>query len=59
VPTKYGTFEELKTLISVAKDNNMFLYFDAVLNHKAWADGQFGCQAVEVDWNGIQPPASS
>jgi alpha-amylase len=53
VPTKYGPFDDLIALLSVAKQNGMFMYYDAVLNHKAWADAQEPCQAIQVDWNGI------
>lgn len=29
----------------------MLLYFDAVLNHKAAADGKEQCRAIQCDWN--------
>jgi alpha-amylase len=51
--TKYGTIDELKTLATVAKEKDMCLYFDAVLNHKAAADSQQKCEGIQVDWNGI------
>ena len=53
VPTKYGPFDDLIALLSVAKQHGMFMYYDAVLNHKAWADAQEQCQGIQVDWNGI------
>ena len=53
VLTKYGPFDDLIILLSVAKQNGMFMYYDAVLNHKAWADAQEQCQGIQVDWNGI------
>ena len=39
-------------LVSVAKDVDMDIYFDAVLNHKAGADGTEECRAIMCDWNG-------
>jgi alpha-amylase len=53
--TKWGTSDELTALSKVATDQGMDLYFDAVLNHKASADEQFTCQAIQVDWNGSFP----
>jgi len=52
VSTKYGLFDDLIALLAVAKQHGMFMYYDAVLNHKAWADAQEQCQAIQVDWNG-------
>lgn len=49
VATKWGTKEELLKLAATAKENNVGLYFDAVLNHKFAADRKEKCQAVEVD----------
>ena len=51
--TKYGVFDDLIALLRVAKQNDMYMYYDAVLNHKAWADAQETCQAIQVDWNGL------
>ena len=39
-------------LASKAKETGIGLYFDAVLNHRAGADGTQRCHAVEVDENG-------
>jgi alpha-amylase len=50
--TKWGTFQELKTLSQVAQSNNVLLYFDAVLNQKAAADATEQCRAIQVDPNG-------
>jgi alpha-amylase len=50
--TKWGTFEELRNLAAIAKDKNMNLYFDAVLNHKAGADDTEKCMAIVCDQNG-------
>jgi alpha-amylase len=47
--TKWGTKEELLELTKVAKENNVGLYWDAVLNHKAGADRTEKCRVVEVD----------
>ncbi|PSN74182.1 glucan 1,4-alpha-maltohexaosidase precursor [Corynespora cassiicola Philippines] len=49
--TKYGTKEELMDLVKVAKENDVGLYWDAVLNHKAGADHTERCRVVEVDEN--------
>jgi len=55
VRTKWGTYEELKTLKDTAKEKKMWLYFDAVLNHKAAADEVEACQAIICDWDGMFP----
>jgi len=52
VRTKWGSYDDLKHLQQVAKHNNVLLYFDAVLNHKASADETETCRAVQVDWDG-------
>jgi alpha-amylase len=52
VATKYGLFDDLIALLSVAKQHGMFMYYDAVLNHKAWADEPQQCNGIQVDWNG-------
>jgi glycosidase len=44
-PTKYGTKDELKKMIKVARDNGIVTYIDAVLNHKFGADT---CEKFEV-----------
>jgi alpha-amylase len=49
--TKWGTKEELLELSKVAKEHNVGLYWDAVLNHKAGADRTEKCRVVEVDQN--------
>ncbi|GME31698.1 hypothetical protein GTA08_BOTSDO11485 [Neofusicoccum parvum] len=49
--TKWGSFEELKTLCAKAKELGVGVYWDAVLNHKAAADRKEKCQAIEVDAN--------
>lgn len=53
VRTKWGSREDLKALEKVAQDNEVLLYFDAVLNHKANADETEKCRAIKVDWDGI------
>ena len=52
IRTKWGTFDDLKTLSKIAKFKDVDLYFDAVLNHKAAADRTEKCQAIRIDWNG-------
>lgn len=47
--TKWGPREELMELVNAAKDTQMGVYFDAVLNHKAGADNKEKCQVIEVD----------
>lgn len=51
VRTKYGTVEELKKLIEVLHENDIKVYADVVLNHKAGADFSETFQAYEVDPN--------
>lgn len=51
VRTKYGTKEELKTLISEIHKRGMEVYADVVLNHKAAADYSEKFLAVMVDQN--------
>jgi alpha-amylase len=50
--TKWGFWNELHNLSTVAQKHDMFLYFDAVLNHKAAPDEKFACRGFQVDWNG-------
>lgn len=51
VRTKWGTKDELLALSAKAKELEIGLYWDAVLNHKAGADKKEKAQAVEVDEN--------
>ena len=50
--TKWGPKEDLMQLMKTAKDVNLGIYWDAVLNHKAAADETQKCMAVEVDPDG-------
>lgn len=47
--TKWGTKEELLLLVSAAKQHNIGVMWDAVLNHKAAADGVEDITAVKCD----------
>lgn len=49
VRTKYGTFDELRKTVQELQKNNIQVYADTVLNHKAGADGTEVFQVVEVD----------
>ena len=49
VPTKYGTKEELLSLIEACHQRGMKVYADTVLNHKAGADFKETFKAVLVD----------
>lgn len=51
IRTKYGKKEELQKLIKTAHDNNLRVYADVVLNHKAGADETEKFTAVMVDKN--------
>ncbi len=51
IRTKYGTKEELKKLIDVLHENNILVYMDVVLNHKAGADFTETFLATPVDPN--------
>ena len=51
VRTKYGTVEELKKLIEVLHENDIKVYADVILNHKAGADFSETFKAYEVDSN--------
>lgn len=51
--TKWGTKEELQSLIAAAQDLGIGIYWDAVLNHKAGADYTERFQAVRVDPQGM------
>ena len=46
--TKWGSKEELLALCEAAKESNIGIYFDAVLNHKAGADEKEKCRIQEV-----------
>lgn len=50
--TKWGTKEELVELCQTAKGLGVGVIWDAVLNHKAAADGRETCQAVKVNEKG-------
>ncbi|BFZ55651.1 hypothetical protein PYCC9005_002692 [Savitreella phatthalungensis] len=47
--TKWGPKSDLDELVRKARDANVLLYFDAVLNHKAGADTTQKCKVREVD----------
>ncbi|GKZ33361.1 hypothetical protein AbraIFM66950_003213 [Aspergillus brasiliensis] len=47
--TKWGTKEELQSLVAAAQDLGIGIYWDAVLNHKAGADYTERFQATRVD----------
>lgn len=49
VRTKYGTKEELMTLIKAIHERGIQVYADVVLNHKAGADSSERMMAVKVD----------
>ncbi len=49
VRTKYGTKWELKEAISTLKSNQIQVFADIVMNHKAGADGTDQVNAIEVD----------
>lgn len=51
VRTKYGTKQELKEAIDELHKNQISVYFDAVMNHKAGADYTEKFSAKEVDPN--------
>lgn len=51
VRTKYGTIEELRDLIDTLHENDIRVYADVVLNHKAGADFKELFQAIQVDEN--------
>jgi alpha-amylase len=52
IATKWGTKEELVELCQVAKRLGVGVIWDAVLNHKAAADGRERCQGVKVSEKG-------
>ncbi len=49
VRTKYGTKDELKAAIKACHDNDIKVYVDIVMNHKAGADETELFKVVEVD----------
>lgn len=51
IRTKYGLVEELKEAIDELHKNNILVYADVVLNHKAGADFSEVFQAIQVDEN--------
>lgn len=51
VPTKYGTREELETMIHALHDHDIAVYADLVMNHKAGADEEETFEAIQVDEN--------
>ena len=51
IPTKYGTKEELISAIEALHEREISVYLDAVMNHKAGADGTERFMAQEVDPN--------
>ena len=51
--TKWGSIDDLNNLDQVAQNNDVLLYFDAVLNHKANADATEKCRAIQCDWDGM------
>lgn len=50
--TRWGSCEELRELIRKAKEYQLDVIWDAVLNHKAGADSTEDVWAVEVDKEG-------
>ena len=49
IRTKYGTLDELRELIDELHKNEIKVYADVVLNHKAGADYTQEFQAIQVD----------
>ncbi|KIV92736.1 hypothetical protein PV10_04007 [Exophiala mesophila] len=47
--TKWGSLEDLNSLVQKAEEVGVGLYFDAVLNHKAGADNKEKCRVIEVN----------
>ena len=54
--TKWGTREELNTFCEKAHQLNIGVLWDAILNHKAGADGKEVSQGVKVDSTGNSSP---
>ena len=51
IRTKYGTIEELRDLIETFHENEIQVFADIVLNHKAGADDVELFKAIQVDEN--------
>ena len=51
VATKYGTKKELQEAIKACHDEDIHVYADIVMNHKAGADDTETFQVIEVDPN--------
>ena len=51
IRTKYGTIEELRDLIETFHENEIQIFADIVLNHKAGADDVELFKAIQVDEN--------
>jgi len=51
VRTKYGTKEELKSMVDELHENEICVYLDAVMNHKSGGDYTEKIKVVEVDPN--------
>lgn len=51
IPTKYGTRDELLTLIRTAKKEKLQIYADVVFNHKLGGDKEEEFEAIPVDEN--------
>lgn len=49
IPTKYGTRDELLTLIRTARKANLQIYADVVFNHKLGGDKEEEFEAIPVD----------
>lgn len=50
--TKWGTKEELVDLCAAASQHGIGIYWDAIFNHKAWADRTEVVRAVRVNPSG-------
>lgn len=53
VPTKWGTKNDLYALAQESKRLGMGLMWDAILNHRGFADETEMVEAVEVDPRGM------
>lgn len=51
--TKWGSKEDLKTLVDKARSVGIGVYFDAVLNHRCGGDATERITVVQVDDRGI------
>lgn len=49
IPTKWGTKKDLMSLAAECKEHNIGLIWDAILNHRAFADTTESVKVVEVD----------